>query len=101
VLSEAFSSVSTIFTILSAALFSDLLFQICLSFVLSFLLFPPMPKPEKIQFGIAEVVGSTPTRSISSIPVNYGIELSSFLMIVGQPNSQLNHQATTPPVNKC
>jgi hypothetical protein len=32
----------------------------------------------------AEVVGSTPTRSISSILANYGIELSLFWTVVGQ-----------------
>jgi hypothetical protein len=66
-------------------MFSDLLFQFFLSFLLSFLLFPPRPKPEKIQFGIAEVVGSNPTtRSISINLVNYGIELSSISVFVGQ-----------------
>jgi hypothetical protein len=30
----------------------------------------------------AEVVGSNPTRSISFVPVNYGIELNSILTIV-------------------
>ena len=38
----------------------------------------------------AEVVGSNPTRSISFILVKYGIELSSFLTIVGQIQ-QLNN----------
>jgi hypothetical protein len=33
---------------------------------------------------LAEVVGSTPTRSISFILVNYGITLSSISIIVGQ-----------------
>jgi hypothetical protein len=33
---------------------------------------------------LLEVVGSTPTRSIFITLVNYGIELSSFLVNVGQ-----------------
>lgn len=37
---------------------------------------------------LAQVVGSTPTRSISFILVNYGIELSLFWEVVGQNISQ-------------
>ncbi|MGH9989661.1 MAG: hypothetical protein ACREAS_04410, partial [Nitrososphaera sp.] len=33
---------------------------------------------------LAEIVGSTPTRSISFFLVNYGITLSSISIIVGQ-----------------
>jgi hypothetical protein len=36
------------------------------------------------QAGIAEVVGSNPTRFISFILVKYGIGMSSFLMSLGQ-----------------
>jgi uncharacterized protein (DUF486 family) len=39
---------------------------------------------EESHSAAAEVVGSTPTRSIIIILVNYGIELSSILIIVGR-----------------
>jgi hypothetical protein len=50
-----------------------------------------MPKPEKIQFGIAEVVGSNPTRSISFVLVNYGIVLNSILITVEKKASNAMH----------
>ncbi len=44
---------------------------------------------ENYRYGIAEVVGSNPiTRSIFINLVNYGIKLSTFLIIVGQIQQQ-------------
>jgi hypothetical protein len=40
--------------------------------------------PHNKEAAAAEVVGSTPTQSISFILVNYGIELRLFSVIVGQ-----------------
>jgi hypothetical protein len=40
--------------------------------------------PYNIEAGAAEVVGSNPTRSTSFNLVEYGIDLSSFSVIVGQ-----------------
>jgi hypothetical protein len=41
-----------------------------------------------MNIGIAEVVGSNPTRSISFVLVEYGIGLDSFSVIVGQIQQQ-------------
>jgi hypothetical protein len=45
-------------------------------------------------FGIAEVMGSTPTLSISSILVNYGIVLTSFSVLSDKfsSNGNISHR---------
>jgi hypothetical protein len=63
-------------------MFSDLLFVLLAISAIIFT-FSTGPKPEKIQFGIAEVVGSTPTQSISFNLVKYGIKLCWISIIVG------------------
>jgi hypothetical protein len=55
-------------------MFSDLLFVLIAVSAIIFTF--SSPKPEKIQSGIAEVVGSNPTRSIFINLVKYGIMLS-------------------------
>jgi len=53
-------------------MFSDLLFVLLAVSAIIFMF--SSPKPEKIQLGIAEVVGSTPTLSIFISQGNYGIK---------------------------
>jgi hypothetical protein len=53
-----------------------------ISHVLFNLFFLSSQIPQKV--GIAEVVGSNPTRSTFIILVNYGIRLSSIWVVVGQ-----------------